>query len=133
MLVPRVAVSVLSASRNLIYLMLIPILSFFILRDGRAILTGSRRNARTGHYHAAKDTFADIHTLLLLYMRALLFLCCATFVSFSIVLSAMGVPYAMLLASIAFALEFIPLIGPLSAATIIIVVSIVAATRTCGG
>jgi predicted PurR-regulated permease PerM len=57
-------------------------------------------------------------------MRALLFLCCATLVSFSIVLSVMGVPYAMLLASIAFALEFIPLVGPLTAAGIIIAVSL---------
>jgi predicted PurR-regulated permease PerM len=59
-------------------------------------------------------------------MRALLFLCCVTLVTFSIVLSAMQVPFAMLLASIAFALEFIPLVGPLSAAIIIIIVSVVA-------
>jgi predicted PurR-regulated permease PerM len=37
----------------------------------------------------------------------------------------MGVPYAVLLASIAFPLEFIPLVGPLSAAAIIITVSAV--------
>jgi len=65
------------------------------------------------------------HALLLLYMRSLLFLCCATYVSFSIVLSAMGVRYALLLASIAFPLEFVPLVGPLSAAVIIIAVSAV--------
>ena len=35
----------------------------------------------------------DIHRLLLHYMRALLFLCGATFVAFAIVLSALGVPY----------------------------------------
>ena len=78
-----------------------------------------------------EDTLADIHELLLLYMRALLFLCCATFVSFSIVLSAMGVPYAILLASIAFPLEFIPLVGPLTAAVIIIAVSAGQRLRAC--
>ena len=72
-----------------------------------------------------KETLDSVHTLLLQYMRALLFLCCATFVSFSIVLSAMQVPYAILLAAIAFPLEFVPLVGPLTAAGIIIVVSIV--------
>jgi predicted PurR-regulated permease PerM len=122
--VPRVALQVLSASRNLIYLVIIPILSFLILRDGRNILAAFLEMLDSGH-EAAKDTLADIHELLLLYMRALLFLCAATFVSFSIVLSIMRVPYAMLLAAIAFPLEFIPLVGPLIAAIIIITVSVV--------
>lgn len=122
--VPRLTLRILSASRSLIYVIIIPILSFFILKDGRAIrdsfldLFGSGREA-------ARDTLESVHTLLLQYMRALLFLCCATFVSFSIVLSAMDVPYALLLAAIAFPLEFVPLIGPLTAAAIIIIVSAV--------
>lgn len=121
---PRVALDVLSASRNLIYLVIIPILSFLLLRDGRTILDAFIDMFDSGQ-ETAKETLADVHELLLLYMRSLLFLCCATFVSFSIVLSAMGLPYAILLASIAFPLEFIPLVGPLTAAVIIIVVSIV--------
>ncbi len=121
--VPRLTLGLLSASRNLIYVVIVPILSFFILRDGRGIrdrlldfLGGDRK--------AANETLSDIHTLLLQYMRALLFLCCATFIVFSIVLSVMGVPYALLLASTAFPLEFIPLVGPLIAAAIIIFVSV---------
>jgi predicted PurR-regulated permease PerM len=121
---PRVGLRVLSASGNLIYLVIIPILSFLILRDGQMILAAFLEMLQPGH-EGAEDTFADIHELLLLYMRALLFLCCATLISFSIVLSALGVPYAILLASIAFALEFVPLVGPLTAAVIIVVVSIV--------
>ena len=65
----------------------------------------------------------DVHRLLLQYMRALLFLCGAAFVVFAVVLSAMGVPYALLLASIAFPLEFIPMVGPLASTVIIIAVS----------
>lgn len=122
--IPRLSLRILSASRNLIYVIIIPILSFFILKDGRAIrdsfldLFGSGREE-------AKETLDSVHTLLLQYMRALLFLCCATFISLSIVLNAMDVPYAMLLAAIAFPLEFIPLVGPLTAAATIIVVSAV--------
>ncbi len=78
-----------------------------------------------GDKRVADEILTDIHTLLLQYMRALLFLCGTTFVVFSIVLSIMGVPYALLLASIAFPLEFIPLVGPLAAAIIIVVVSAV--------
>ncbi len=122
--IPRLSLRVLSASRNLIYIVIIPILSFFILRDGRRIRDGFVDLFDSGQ-EAARETLADVHTLLLQYMRALLFLCCATFISFSIVLSAMGVPYAILLAAIAFPLEFIPLVGPLAAAVIIVIVSIV--------
>ena len=40
----------------------------------------------------------DAHRLILQYMRALLFLCVATLVSFTIALRLMHVPYAILLA-----------------------------------
>jgi predicted PurR-regulated permease PerM len=122
--IPRLTLRILSASRNLIYVIIIPILSFFILKDGRAIRDSFLDLFGAGR-EAAKETLDSVHTLLLQYMRALLFLCCATFISLSIVLSAMEVPYAMLLAAIAFPLEFVPLVGPLSAAAIIIVVSVV--------
>ena len=122
--IPRLTLRILSASRNLIYIIIIPILSFFILKDGRSIRDSFLDLFGSGRAEA-RETLDSVHTLLLQYMRALLFLCCATFISLSIVLSAMDVPYAMLLAAIAFPLEFIPLVGPLAAAAIIIVVSIV--------
>jgi len=122
--VPRITLGVLSASRNLIYLVIIPILSFFILRDGREI-RDSLVNMIGGDKRDSEELLEDIHTLLLQYMRALLFLCLTTFVVFSIVLYSMGVPYGLLLATIAFPLEFIPLVGPLAAAVIIMVVSAV--------
>jgi predicted PurR-regulated permease PerM len=120
---PRLGMKILSASGNLIYLIIIPILSFLILRDGRAIRDSFLDLLDSGQ-EAARDTLADAHALLLSYMRALLFLCGATLFTYSIVLSAMGVPYALLLASIAFPLEFIPLVGPFSSAVIIITVSL---------
>jgi predicted PurR-regulated permease PerM len=123
--VPKVSLRILSASRNLIYVIIVPILAFFILKDGRNI-RDSFLEMFDDDQQAARETLADIHTLLLQYMRALFLLCCATFVSFSIVLSLMGVPYAILLAAIAFPLEFVPLVGPLSAAIAIIAVSAVA-------
>lgn len=120
--IPGLVLQVLSASGNLIYLIIIPILSFFILRDGRVIRDSFLDMLDSGR-ESAKDTLTDIHTLLLQYMRALFLLCLATFVSLSVVLSAMRVPYAILLASIAFPLEFIPMVGPLAAAVIILGVS----------
>jgi predicted PurR-regulated permease PerM len=121
---PRLSLRVIAASRNLIYIVIIPILSFFILRDGRSIRDSFLEMLDSGQ-QTARETLADVHTLLLQYMRALLSLCCATFVSYSIVLSLMRVPYPILLAAVAFPLEFVPLVGPLASAVIIIAVSAV--------
>jgi predicted PurR-regulated permease PerM len=121
---PRLGLRILSASTNLIDLIIIPILSFLILRDGRRIRDGFLEMLDSGQ-EAARSTLADIHRLLLVYMRSLLLLCCATFVAFGVTLSAMGVPYALLLASVAFPLEFIPVVGPLMSSAIIIAVSVI--------
>jgi len=121
-MIPSLTMKVLSASRNLIYLVVIPILSFFILKDGREIRDGFLDFLDKGR-KAADDTLFDAHTLLLQYMRALLFLCLATLIVFTTVLNVMSVRYATLLAAIAFPLEFVPLVGPLIAAALIIGVS----------
>ena len=121
--VPHLTLQVLAASRNLIYIVIVPILSFFILKDGRKI-RDSFLELFQGDRQKVEDILMDAHTLLLQYMRALLFLCLATFTSFSIVLSLMRVPNAILLASIAFPLEFVPMVGPMTAAVVIVAVTI---------
>lgn len=122
--IPRYSLRVIAASTNLIYLVVIPIISFFILKDGTEIRDGlvSLVPTATGRGRA-KRIIAAIHELLLKYMRALLLLCCNVLIVFSAVLSAMGVPYALLLASIAFFCEFVPVVGPLTAMCIIVAVT----------
>ena len=119
---PRLAVRVLSVSGSVIYVVLIPILSFFLLRDGRRIRDTLVEMLPLSR-EAGVELLKDIHVLLLQYMRALLYLCGTTLVVFSVVLSAMGVPYGLLLAVIAFPLEFVPMVGPVAAAVTIIAVS----------
>ncbi len=120
---PQFGMQVVSESRNLIFVVIIPILAFFILKDGRQIRDAFIRIVGDNRGEAVNEALNDIHSMLLQYMRALLYLCLATLISFMIFLNAMGVPYAALLASIAFPLEFIPLVGPLIAALTIIGVS----------
>lgn len=123
-LLPRVALEVLSHAGSLIFVVLVPILSFFFLKDGRAIRRsileifdeGSRRDL-------AQNIATDLHVLLAQYMRALVLLASSAFVAYGVFLSLIGVPYAILLAAIAFPLEFIPMVGPLSAAVIILLVA----------
>jgi len=124
---PKATLEVLKASSNLIYLVIIPVLSFFVLKDGRTMRDELLSLVNPGRSRELMDDIlADVHIMLLQYMRALVSLCAITFVTFAIVLSLLGVPYPILLASVAFPLEFIPLIGPLIAAIVIIAVSLLA-------
>jgi predicted PurR-regulated permease PerM len=110
-------------------LVLIPILAFFFLRDGRrirdmlvALLYGGEESApffRKGRA-VCVSLLGDAHALILDYVRALLLQCASTFVAYSIVLKFLHVPYPIILALVAFPLEFVPLIGPLISASIIL-------------
>jgi predicted PurR-regulated permease PerM len=123
-LLPNAALNVLSHARSLVVIILVPVLSFFILKDGGAIrrsmlgilADGSRRDM-------IQDIAADVHLLLAQYMRALVLLAAAAFVAYGTFFSLVGVPYGILLAAIAFPLEFIPMLGPLAAAVIILMVA----------
>jgi predicted PurR-regulated permease PerM len=112
------AVSVVS---NAVFVVLIPILSFFFLKDGRVLkeqvlglVSGARRQMW-------EDILADLHLLLGQFIRALVLLSLATLTAYSIFFGIAGLPYAVLLASVAALLEFIPVIGPFAAAVVILV------------
>ena len=121
---PKFGLRVLAASSSLIDLVIIPILSFFMIKDGADLRDGFLALFKEGGARAeANRTLNEIHDLLLQYMRSLLFLCCNVLVVFSAVLGLAGVPYALLLAVVAFLCEFVPLVGPLTAAAVIIAVS----------
>jgi len=72
------------------------------------------------------DVLADVHLLLAHYMRALFLLSLASFTAYGVFFSMMSVPYGILLAAVACLLEFIPMIGPLTAGVMILAVAIVA-------
>lgn len=121
---PQLSLRVVAASANILDLIAIPILSFLILKDGRGIRDGFLAMIPAGPPRAeAERTLDGIHMLLLQYMRALFILCATVLVVFAIVLSAMGVRYALLLSTIAFFCEFIPLMGSLTAAGVILAVT----------
>ena len=121
---PRAGVKILSVAGNLVYLVIIPILGFFFLKDGRELrqhfleaIDDPRRRA------LVDDLLADVDLLLAHYMRAILSLSLATFTSYSIFFTILGVPYSILLAVLAATLEFIPLIGPFAASVTILAVA----------
>ena len=71
----------------------------------------------------ADDILGDIHVMLGHYIRVLVTLCVISVVVYSIFFAIAGVPYGVLLACQAALLEFIPVIGPLIAGIIMLIVA----------
>ncbi|WP_394780567.1 AI-2E family transporter [Undibacterium sp.] len=116
-------VSVMHAASNLIYLILVPVLSFLLIKEAPAIREELLSWLNYANKRMWSGIIKDLDVLLSKYVRALLLLSIATLFSYGIVFSVLGVPYALLLASIAAVLEFIPFAGPLAAVAIAVAVS----------
>ncbi|MBZ5673377.1 MAG: AI-2E family transporter [Acidobacteriia bacterium] len=116
---------ILSGLGNLVAAVLIPILSFFFLKDGRLMRNWFVECIQAHRQSLAEEILDDLHVLVAQYIRALVLLAMATFASYSIALSALGAPYAVLLAGIAGMLELIPFVGPLTAGVVAILVAAV--------
>lgn len=121
-LLPAVEATVLGILGLLKYipwLILVPILSFFLLKDASSIEHGlvawlpNERLQKRMHW-----LLLDVSRTLAAYIRAQLTACVVVGVTVTIVFGAMGVPYAAVLGLIAGLFEFVPLVGPLLAAFI---------------
>ena len=100
----------------LVYLALVPILSFlFIVKGPRMRERYLAWAARQEGAVMWRGLMHDLDRLLGRYMRALLLLSLATTVSYSIAFTLGAMPYALLLALGAGVFEFVPVVGPLIA------------------
>lgn len=121
---PKTALKAAGAATSLIIIIVVPILSFFFLKDGRALqrYVVSQVENRWDRV-ALREIARDLNVLLAQYMRALVLLGLAASCTYGAFFAIMGVPYAALLAALAFPLEFIPMLGPLVSAAIILLVA----------
>ena len=124
---PQYVLQILSVASNVIYVVIIPILAFFFLKDAPALrghvldlLDEGPRRMLLG------DVISDVNVLLAQYMRALVLLSVAAFAAYAAFFSVMGMPYALLLAAAGGLLEFIPMLGPVAAIALILIVAGVA-------
>ena len=102
-------------------IVLIPIFAFFILKDvERLTSVAIWRLGAAGQRGMWWGLAEDLHVLLGQYIRSLVLLALLTFVAWSAVFLSFGVPYALVLAGIGGALEFIPVVGPLTAGVIVV-------------
>jgi len=103
-----------------IWLILIPILTIFFLRDGHEfaesiISVADRRSQR----QLLRGIIEDLHEMLAAYIRAQLILAVISLVVYTAVLAIMRVPYAFVLGALGGFMEFVPVVGPLVAAVCI--------------
>jgi predicted PurR-regulated permease PerM len=105
---------------HLWWLILIPILSLFFLKDGPEIAVGIvDLGADSQEQNTLAGIVDDINVMLGSYIRAQLTLAALTAVVLTIVLSLMRVPYAFVLGPVAGLFEFIPVVGPAIACVLI--------------
>jgi predicted PurR-regulated permease PerM len=117
-------VNVLTHAEIILFIVLVPILSFFFLKDGQVLLSSLLDNVvHSPRREVFNDIAGDLHLLLAQYMRALVLLGLAASLTYTAFFAVMRVPYALLLGVTAFFFEFVPLIGPLTSAFIILVVA----------
>jgi predicted PurR-regulated permease PerM len=125
-LLQRASGHIVSGIGVILLMVLVPIISFFLLKDAPEINQGLIEVLReVDQRHVFSQIFDDIHNLLSNYIRALVLLAIISFAAWAIFLFAVHSPYPLLLAAISGALEFIPAVGPAVAlATVVIVTGV---------
>jgi predicted PurR-regulated permease PerM len=101
------------------WLVLIPILSFFLLKDADTFRTSALHMLPKGRWRWRGDEFfQDINSTLAAYIRAQLTACLFIGVVCALGFTLLGVPSPLVLGLIAGIFEFVPLVGPLLIAII---------------
>ena len=124
-LAQRVGLRVADVAKQAWLFLVVPLLSIFFLKDGRAfsdflLSTVQSRPQR----EFLENVLNDLNQMLAHFIRAQLTLAALTLIMYSAVLGIMGVPYALVLGTIGGVLEFVPVVGPLAAALTIVSVAL---------
>jgi predicted PurR-regulated permease PerM len=124
-LAQNVGLRVADVAKQAWLLAVVPLLSIFFLKDGRAfseVLLNSVQSRP--QRELLQGVLSDLNQMLAHFIRAQLTLAALTFVMYSAALAMMRMPYALVLGTVGGLLEFIPVLGPLVAAVIIVGVAL---------
>jgi predicted PurR-regulated permease PerM len=124
-LAQRVGLRTADVAKQAWLLFVVPLLSIFFLKDGRAF-SGFLLSAVQSRPQREflENVLNDLNQMLAHFIRAQLTLAALTLVVYSALLGIMRVPYALVLGTVGGVLEFIPVVGPLTAALIIVSVAL---------
>jgi predicted PurR-regulated permease PerM len=112
-------------AQHIWWVILIPILGIFFLKDGQSIgenlvALGRAPEERT----TLRGIAGDVNVMLGSYIRAQLTLASLTLVVYSAVLSILHLRYALILGPLAGMFEFVPVVGPAVAAIIVFMIAV---------
>lgn len=106
------------------WLILIPIFSFFLLKDAESFRRSALQMLPRGRWRWRGDEFfQDVNSTLAAYVRAQLTASLLVGIICGIGFAVLGLPNALVLGVLAGVLEFVPLVGPLLIALIAIVLA----------
>lgn len=107
------------------WLVLIPILAFFLLKDAESFRSSALLMLPRGRWRWRGDEFfQDINSTLAAYIRAQLTACLFIGVVCAIGFTLLGLPGGLVMGVIAGVFEFIPLVGPLTVAIMAAILAI---------
>ncbi len=121
------AAKIAAPAQHIWWLILIPILSLFFLKEGEK-MAGDLVNMGRGAEERTilQGLLQDVNVMLGSYIRAQIILASLTLVAYTTVLGLLKVPYAFVLGPIAGFLEFIPVVGPAIAAVSVFAIAVLA-------
>lgn len=118
---------VASVASHVVWIILIPILAIFFLRDGRALAESAIQTVdQRSQRQFLRGLSEDVNGMLASYIRAQLTLAVISLVVYIVVLEILRVPYAIVLGTLGGIMEFIPVVGPLVAASMILGIAFIA-------
>jgi predicted PurR-regulated permease PerM len=121
----RVGLRAAQLAQNVWLLLLVPILSIFFLKDGRTFSEVALSIAQARPQREfLQDVLNDLNQMLAHFIRAQLTLAALSLLVYTSFLGAMRVPYALVLGTAGGVMEFIPVVGPLVAAILILGVAL---------
>ena len=124
-LAQRVGLRVADVAKQAWLFFVVPLLSIFFLKDGRNFsdfLLSAIQSRPQREF--LENVLNDLNQMLAHFIRAQLTLAALTLVMYSAVLGILRVPYALVLGTMGGVLEFVPVVGPLAAALVIMGVAL---------
>jgi predicted PurR-regulated permease PerM len=117
----QIGTAIAKSLQNIVWVVLVPILAIFFLRDGRHLAeTFLATFDEESQRRFLRGIINDLDEILARFIRAQLTLAGISLVVYCSVFALLRFPYALVLGIAAGAMEFIPVVGPLAAAVAIV-------------
>jgi len=121
----EVGIRIAEVAKQSWLLLVVPMLAMFFLKDGRGFSeVGISLVQSRPQREFLQDVLADLNQMLAQFIRAQIVLALLSLVVYTSFMTATGVPYAAVLGTAGGMMEFVPVVGPLVAAAVILGVAL---------